>query len=685
MQTGNLLACAFLSSTLFAGVRANYEPTQKLWILSNDWISASFQLTPEGYFLMRQIASARNGDTWTAPENRLASPVSLRTNTDVFDAGTAFELAGHFAEELPKGMRQTIVLRDLLGRAQFTLVFEVYTAQPVLRYTLKYRNLLATSRSVTRIDMLPWTFQDLGQRYTAMRVNQWSVASRPANFQPSRMLLDTAGGAFEVNSGSAGDQCGWLAIRDSSNRGLFAGWEFNGRSKTTVKQVAAQGYLQFNSSILDLHHAVPPSTDFTTPTSFVGLFHGDFDEAAWRTQRFVEAVLARPAPDQKTFPYVSWDSWAYEAKIEEKMLRRNAEIAASMGVQLFTVDLGWAKSIGDWHPDPAKFPSGLGALADYVHSLGMKFGLHFALAEAAPGSPVLRDHPDWVATDTGNYFGAKPLCLSNKATRDWVIREGIRLIDEFHIDWILQDGQNMVKQCTRKDHTHHAEDSNYANAVQGIDAVLEAIQAARPQVNWENCENGGNMMTFSMVKHYVTSITNDASGALPARSAVYGATFPFPPRYAERYMPAADPLNTYTTHSYRFGGPWVLMNRLTELRPDAIAFLAGQIRNYKDQRADIASGKVYHLTAPGADAIDAIQSYNASSDTALAVITRAASNDASYLFKPKGLKPQQRYLVRFEIAAGTYSQTGAQLMTNGVRVPLPTPFSSEVVHIDHQQ
>ena len=67
-----------------------------------------------------------------------------------------------------------------------------------------------------------------------------------------------------------------------------------------------------------------------------------------------------------------------------------------------------------------------------------------------------------------------------------------------------------------------------------------AIQQARPNVFWENCENGGNMMTFNMVKSYVTSITNDASGSLPSRQAVYGATYPFPPRYAERYMPESD-------------------------------------------------------------------------------------------------------------------------------------------------
>ena len=64
----------------------------------------------------------------------------------------------------------------------------------------------------------------------------------------------------------------------------------------------------------------------------------------------------------------------------------------------------WAgrSSIGDWYEDPDKFPHGLAAVSAYVHSLGMKFGLHFALAEADPASPVLQANPDWTSTESEN-------------------------------------------------------------------------------------------------------------------------------------------------------------------------------------------------------------------------------------------------------------------------------------------
>ena len=683
---GSVLSITLLTGLAFGGAQSTFDTEQNTWTLSNALIRTSFQLTPEGYFLTQQISDLQSGDQWTASPNRPASPVRLQTDGDLFDAQTKFFLVAQYAQSVnPGGVRQFIVLQDVKGRAQITVILDLFNDHPVLRYSLKYKNLTSAATHITWINMVPWTFDDLGKRYTAFRVNQWSVVAKPEDFQPLRTLLDTSGTSVEVYSGAEGQQCSWLALRDSDQRGLFTGWVFDGRTKTTVRQDSSKGYVQFSSTVLDLHHPVQSNEEFQVPDTFIGLFHGDWDEAGYRTQRFVESVLAKPAPDSKTFPYVSWDSWAYQDKIDEQTLRRNADVAADLGVQLFIVDLGWARAIGDWYADPAKFPNGLGALSDYVHSLGMKFGLHFALAEADPSSPVLQANPDWTATDGSNYFGAASLCLSNQPTQDWLIQQGIRMIDDYHVDWILQDGQNMVKQCTKTTHTHDPADSNYANAVQGINAVVSAIQQARPNVLWENCENGGNMMTFNMVRNYVTSITNDASGSLASRQAVYGATYPFPPRYAERYMPESDGYTPYATHSYRFGGPWVLMNQMANLQSDQAAFLKLQIQNYKDQRTDISAGKVFHILSPGANATDVIQSYNETTDTAIAVVTRAASSGPSYLFRPKGLQARHRYTVWFEIDPSVYSQTGAQLMSTGFRVMLPQPYSSEVVHIEAQQ
>jgi len=686
MRKGAIIFAWLSAAEIASGAQATFDPTSNTWAVNSGAIRATFQLTPQGNFLTQSISDPQRGAVWSASASQPSSLVHLQAGNDLFDAHRQFILLDQYTQTItPSGVRQYIVLLDANNAAQITVTVDVYDNQPVLRYGVRYRNLTAAPVYVTSVDMLPFTFADNGLRYTAFRVNQWSVEGLPADFEQTQTLLDTSGEAVEVYSGAHGQQCGWLAVRDSNLNGLFAGWEFDGRTKTTVLQQASQGYLQFNSSVLELNHPVAPMSDFQVPHGFLGLFQGDFDEAGYRTQRFVESVLAKPAPDPATFPYVAWDSWAYQQQIDENTLRQNADIAASLGVELFIVDLGWARAIGDWYEDPTKFPHGLASLADHVHSLGMKFGLHFALTEADPNSPILQANPDWTSTENDNYMGASSLCLSNQPAQDWLIQQGIRIIDDYHVDWILQDGENMVKQCTKTTHTHDPADSNYSNAVQGLNAVVWAIQQARPNVYWENCENGGNMMTFNMVKQYVTSVTNDASGSLPSRQAVYGATYPFSPRYTTRYMPSSDGVTPYSAHSYMFGGNWVLMNQLSALTLDQAGYLAEEIARYKGIRSAIASGKVFHILAPTPNGIDAIQGYNAQLDSATAVVTRAAGGTSEYIFHPQGLNPAQRYTVTFEVSPSVYSIPGSQLMSNGVRVELPLPFTSEIVHFDSQQ
>jgi hypothetical protein len=137
-------------------------------------------------------------------------------------------------------------------------------------------------------------------------------------------------------------------------------------------------------------------------------------------------------------------------------------------------------------------------------------------------------------------------------------------------------------------------------------------------------------------------------------------------------------------HSYRFGGNWALMNQLAALTPDQLGYLKQEIADYKLQRGEISGAKVFHIQPPAADATDAIQSYNPATDSSIAVVTRAASDGPQYILHPRGLNRDRRYTVWFDEDPSVFSLPGGQLMDNGVRVKLPLPFSSEIVHIEHQ-
>src|SRR4051812_7387824 len=221
------------------GAQSRFVPQLHTWSVTNDWIQAPFELTPGGSFAPKSIRDLRTGNVWDAHSGAASSMIDLQIGDEIYDAQRMYTLVDQYTHPTKKaGLRQFIVLEDVQKTARFTIAFDVYDAQPVIRYRVHVRNLTASTVFVKSVNMLPWTFADLGRRYTAFRVNQWMQDALPEDFEPLQPLLDPAGVPVELTSGAHGEQCGWLAVRDREMRGLFAGWEFDGRAATSVRQIA---------------------------------------------------------------------------------------------------------------------------------------------------------------------------------------------------------------------------------------------------------------------------------------------------------------------------------------------------------------------------------------------------------------------------------------------------------------
>lgn len=89
-------------------------------------------------------------------------------------------------------------------------------------------------------------------------------------------------------------------------------------------------------------------------------------------------------------PPMGWMSWNYFAEnINEKELREMADAMVSSGMlkvgyKYLFIDDGWQGGRDNRNniiADPKKFPSGIKALADYVHSKGLKLGIYSDAAQ----------------------------------------------------------------------------------------------------------------------------------------------------------------------------------------------------------------------------------------------------------------------------------------------------------------
>jgi len=117
------------------------------------------------------------------------------------------------------------------------------------------------------------------------------------------------------------------------------------------------------------------------------------------------ATLLAPATSAQTSaslaptPPMGWNSWnKFGCNVSDKLIREMADAVVSSGMQAagyqyVNIDDCWQVSrdaSGTIVADPARFPSGIKALADYVHGKGLKLGIYTdagtGTCEKRPGS-----------------------------------------------------------------------------------------------------------------------------------------------------------------------------------------------------------------------------------------------------------------------------------------------------------
>lgn len=102
-------------------------------------------------------------------------------------------------------------------------------------------------------------------------------------------------------------------------------------------------------------------------------------------------------------PPMGWNSWnSFGSNISEKLFLEAADAMIDLGLkdagyEYVVIDDCWSAKQRDENgrlvPDPEKFPNGIRPIADYVHSKGLKFGMHIcAGTHTCSGHPGSFEH-----------------------------------------------------------------------------------------------------------------------------------------------------------------------------------------------------------------------------------------------------------------------------------------------------
>ncbi|KAB8141804.1 alpha-galactosidase [Chloroflexia bacterium SDU3-3] len=427
---------------------------------------------------------------------------------------------------------------------------------------------------------------------------------------------------------------------------------------------------------------------FTTPASLAGYTAHGFGAASRMFHDFVRAQVLPHGAELHKVLYNSWEATFFNVDAPSQMAL--AEHAAALGVELFVMDDGWFPGrssdnagLGDWWPDPAKFPDGLTPLIDRVKELGMEFGLWVEPEMVNPNSDLYRAHPEWVihfpTRERTEARGQLILNLALAEVQDHLIGLLDTLLSENDIRFIKWDMNRNVSEPGWPAYEGEQREL-WVRYVQGLYHVWGTLRARHPHVVWQSCSGGGGRADLAILRLADQIWVSDNTAAAPRLPIQEGFSQLFPAITMEAWVTDADrgrlPLE-FRFHVSMCGSLGVgghLLHWDDAERAEATRLIAA----YKQVRHVIQLGDMYRLRSPHAEPFSAVQ--YVSKDRAEGVlfafrthIARPAELPPLYL---RGLDPTERYEVE-----GHGVRSGAAWMQAGLRVELPGDFSSVMLKI----
>ncbi|MFC0265816.1 alpha-galactosidase [Alloscardovia macacae] len=257
---------------------------------------------------------------------------------------------------------------------------------------------------------------------------------------------------------------------------------------------------------------------YTSPWVY-GSYGEGLNEVSQRFHSFVRSLHPNLATKPRPVILNTWEAVYFEHDFDT--LKQLADKAAAAGVERFVVDDGWFGSrrddtsgLGDWTVSQEVWPDGpksLKALADYVHGLGMEFGLWFEPEMANIVSELNEQHPDWLLAP---HAGRLPLQgrfqqvvdLSNPEACRYVFDAMDALVGELGIDYIKWDHNKLVTEpgsaCHGYAATQHAQ-------VEAVYAIFEGLKLKHEGLEIESCSSGGGRVDLGILERADRVWTSD--------------------------------------------------------------------------------------------------------------------------------------------------------------------------------
>ncbi len=444
---------------------------------------------------------------------------------------------------------------------------------------------------------------------------------------------------------------------------------------------------------------------YESPWGFAAFSERGLNGVMQQFHRFLRQQLIPERVAKKARP-VHYNTWeAVYFNHDEATLRALADRAAALGVERFVLDDGWFKGrdndragLGDWMPDPVKFPEGLGPFIDYVRGLGLEFGLWVEPEMVNPDSDLARAHPAWLRREADGLL----LLQRNQAVLDLGNDDVVEHLFETLSDLLTAHPISYLKWDMNRDLTGVACDGlpGHGAYVRALYRLIDRLRAAHPLVEIETCASGGGRCDWGMLVRADRVWVSDSNDALDRFDIQRNAALFLPPEIAGAHVgPAAchitgRRLSLDLRAQVAMFGHMGLELDVRSLSDAEAERLKAHIANYKRFRPLIHSGRAWRLDLDGDHAAFGVTA-NDNSEALFLLLRHGSSalgrpvnlrlpgliGDVAYRVSAVApVSPSAEQSLSAALRGGELRLSGRVLMARGLDLYLPRPESSLLIH-----
>lgn len=615
---------------------------------------------------------------------RFALP-ALSVRTDEV-RGTEWRFDGASVEDGGEGHELRLAFTDPLHRLAVTLHYRVRADSDVVeRWTTLDHRGEGPPLDVLRADAAAWTLPRRDRWRLSQLHGRWAAETRLV-----RAELTYGEKVIGSRRGHTGHQhLPWVALdaegateEQGEVYGCALGW--SGSWRIAVQQLP-DGAVQITggaghdgSGLLRLG----PGERYTSPV-FAGLWtDGGFGAAsrAWHAWQLAHVVPGAAVTGPVL--YNSWEATGFE--ISDEQQRGLARRAAALGVELFVVDDAWfgrrtsdRAGLGDWTPNPDRFPEGLKPLADEVHALGMRFGIWVEPEMVNADSDLYRAHPEWALLEKGRtrteFRNQLVLNLALDEVREHLWEQLDALLSSVPVDYVKWDFNRCLTDRQEL----------WQRQVEGVYGLLDRLRAAHPAVAFESCSGGGGRIDLGILSRTDQVWTSDNTDPLDRLAIQHGLSQLHPARVAAAWVtdsPHADRNGRVSSLRFRFvsafAGVLGIGGDLARWSEEELAEARDWVALYKEIRPVVQLGDAYRLRPPDED-LSAVQYVRGDEVVVLAWLRAQAYGEPPPALRLRGLEPSAAYVCRDTGAV----HSGAVLLHRGLHTGLRGDLDATVLRL----